>query len=33
MFRIVIRKAYLNEKAIEALNGKPVQLPVWDYMY
>ena len=33
MFRIVIRKAYLNEKAIEALKGKPVQLPVWDYMY
>ncbi len=33
MFRIVIRKAYLNEKALEALKGKPVQLPIWDYMY
>lgn len=33
MFRIVIRKTYLNEKAIEALKGKPIQLPVWDYMY
>ncbi len=33
MFRIVIRKNYLNEKAIQALKGKPVQLPVWDYMY
>lgn len=33
MFRIVIRKNFLNEKAIQALKGKPVQLPVWDYMY
>lgn len=33
MFRIVIRKAYLSGKAIEALKGKPIQLPVWDYMY
>ena len=33
MFRIVIRKNYLNAKAIEALKGKPVQLPVYDYMY
>ena len=33
MFRIVIKKQYLNEKALEALKGKPVQLPVWDYMY
>jgi len=33
MFRIVIQKKYLNEKALQALKGKPVQLPVWDYMY
>lgn len=33
MFRIVIRKNFLNEKAVQALKGKPVQLPVWDYMY
>lgn len=33
MFRIVIHKNHLNAKAIEALKGKPVQLPVWDYMY
>lgn len=33
MFRLVIRKAYLNEKAVQALQNKPVQLPVWDYMY
>ncbi len=33
MFRIVINKKYLNSKAIEALKKKPVQLPVWDYMF
>ena len=33
MFRIVIHKKYLDEKAKQALKGKPVQLPVWDYMY
>lgn len=33
MFRIVIRKDYLEGKALDALKGKPVQLPVWDYMY
>ena len=33
MFRIVIHKKYLNEKAIQALKSKPIQLPVWDYMY
>ncbi|MEG2277975.1 MAG: C1 family peptidase [Odoribacter sp.] len=33
MFRVVIHKKYLNEKAVQALKGKPVQLPVWDYMY
>lgn len=33
MFRVVIHKNYLSEKAVQALKGKPVQLPVWDYMY
>lgn len=33
MFRAVLHKKYLNEKALQALKGKPVQLPVWDYMY
>ncbi len=33
MFRIVIRKKYLSDKAADALKSKPVQLPVWDYMY
>lgn len=33
MFRIVIHKKHLEEKAVNALKTKPVQLPVWDYMY
>lgn len=33
MFRIVIHSKYLDEKARRALGTKPVQLPVWDYMY
>lgn len=33
MFRIVINKKYLNEKAIEAAKQTPVQLPAWDYMW
>ncbi len=33
MFRVVINKKYLDEKALEALNTKPVMLPVWDYMF
>ena len=33
MFRLVIHKNYLNEKAIRALKEKPVQFPEWDYMY
>lgn len=33
MFRAVLHKRYLNEKASQALKSKPVQLPVWDYMY
>lgn len=32
MFRIVIHRKYLNDKAIKALDQKPVQLPAWDYM-
>lgn len=33
MFRIVIHKKYLNEKSVNALKQKPVQLPIWDYMF
>jgi bleomycin hydrolase len=33
IFRVVIRRAYLSEKAIKSLDQKPVPLPVWDYMY
>ena len=33
MFRLVIRKAYLDERAVEALGTKPVSLPMWDYMF
>ncbi len=33
MFRIVIRKEYLSAKALKALDNKPVQLPMWDYMF
>lgn len=33
MFRAVIHKKHLNAKALESLKTKPVQLPVWDYMY
>lgn len=33
MFRVVINKKYLSEKAQAALNNKPVMLPVWDYMF
>ena len=33
MFRVVINKKYLDAKALEALNSKPVMLPVWDYMF
>ncbi|MEN6321369.1 MAG: C1 family peptidase, partial [Syntrophaceae bacterium] len=33
MFRMVINKNYLSSKAINALNQKPVLLPVWDYMF
>lgn len=33
MFRLVINKKYLSNKAIEALDQKPILLPVWDYMF
>lgn len=33
MFRIVINKRYLDSKALDALKKKPIQLPVWDYMF
>lgn len=33
MFRMVINRKYLDSKAIESLKEKPVQLPVWDYMF
>lgn len=33
MFRVVINKKYLDEKAKKASESKPVQLPVWDYMF
>jgi len=33
MFRIVINKKYLGEKALKSLNQKPIMLPAWDYMF
>ena len=33
MFRIVINKKHLSEKAIEAAQQAPVTLPAWDYMW
>lgn len=33
MFRIVIHRKYLDEKAIHSLKSKPIPLPVWDYMF
>lgn len=33
MFRLVIRKAYLEQEAVDALDSKPVQLPMWDFMF
>lgn len=32
MFRLVIHRRYLDTKAINSLNQKPIQLPMWDYM-
>ena len=33
MFRIVINRKYLDNKAIKALKQQHVMLPPWDYMY
>lgn len=33
IFRVVIHKKYLSEKAKNALKGKKILLPVWDYMF
>ena len=33
MFRIVINKKYLSEKAVEAAQQTPVTRPAWDYMW
>lgn len=33
MFRVVIHRKYLNQKAIKSLDQKPVKLPMWDYMF
>ena len=33
MFRIVINKKYLSEKASEAAKQTPIVLPAWDYMW
>ena len=33
LFRIVINKKYLSQKAVNAMKTKPVQLPAWDYMF
>lgn len=33
LFRIVIDRKYLSDKALKALKNKPVQLPAWDYMF
>lgn len=33
VFRMVINKKYLSEKAKAALNTKPIMLPAWDYMF
>jgi Aminopeptidase C len=33
LFRIVINKKYLSEKAQKATQEKPIMLPAWDYMF
>ncbi|MDR0845318.1 MAG: C1 family peptidase [Tannerella sp.] len=33
MFRMVIHRKYLDDKSLNSLNQKPVQLPAWDYMF
>lgn len=33
LFRIVLHRNYLSEKAIQALDSEPILLPAWDYMF
>ncbi len=33
LFRLVVKREYLDKKAVKALGGKTVKLPVWDYMF
>ena len=33
LFRIVVNKKYLEDKALKAAKTKPIQLPAWDYMF
>lgn len=33
LFRIVLHRNYLSEKAIQALDSEPIMLPAWDYMF
>lgn len=33
LFRIVVNKVYLEEKALKAAKTAPIQLPAWDYMF
>lgn len=33
IFRIILHKKYMSPKAVKALKGKKVNLPVWDYMF
>ncbi len=33
LFRVVVKREYLDKKALKALDGKVEKLPVWDYMF
>ncbi|MGB5988346.1 MAG: C1 family peptidase [Marinifilaceae bacterium] len=33
IFRIILHKKYMSPKAVKALKGKKINLPVWDYMF
>ncbi len=33
MFRVVIDRKYLSDKAVAALSAEPEKLPLWDYMF
>ena len=33
MFRLVINRKYLSDRADKAADSKPVMLPAWDYMF